>query len=245
MDSMRNQISNTIGALQSLLQKLQDVQYQAQATIAAVQAAAAISAANGYNSGISGDYGNYGNDGGTQTTGGGPYKTYSTPPNDDPFKVKQDGKHAAYKVVGDNGQVYGTYNNYSQAYAKAALYDADLYRNNQFMAHLATGGYTGAWGNEGRLAILHEKELVLNKEDTANMLTAVNVVRGMMDSIAGNDMMNSLALAAGGVTGSFGSMLDQNVHIEANFPNVQSHTEIEMAINNLINSASQYVNRKS
>lgn len=93
--------------------------------------------------------------------------------------------------------------------------------------------------------MLHEKELVLNKEDTANMLTAVNVVRNMMDSIAGNGMMNSLALAAGGVSGSFGNMLDQNVHIEANFPNVQSHTEIEMAINNLINSASQYVNRKS
>ena len=38
--------------------------------------------------------------------------------------------------------------------------------------------------------------------------------------------------------------MDQNVHIEANFPNVQSHSEIELALNNLINSASQYVNRK-
>ena len=38
--------------------------------------------------------------------------------------------------------------------------------------------------------------------------------------------------------------LDQNVHIEASFPNVQSHSEIELALNNLINSASQYVNRK-
>jgi hypothetical protein len=29
-----------------------------------------------------------------------------------------------------------------------------------------TGGYTGSWGSEGKLAILHEKELVLSSEDT-------------------------------------------------------------------------------
>jgi hypothetical protein len=29
-----------------------------------------------------------------------------------------------------------------------------------------TGGYTGKWGPEGKLATLHEKELVLNKQDT-------------------------------------------------------------------------------
>lgn len=29
-----------------------------------------------------------------------------------------------------------------------------------------TGGYTGSWGESGKLAVLHEKELVLNKEDT-------------------------------------------------------------------------------
>ena len=77
------------------------------------------------------------------------------------------------------------------------------------------------------------------------MFNVVDAVRSIVDSIGSNGMINSLALAAGGISGSFGSMLDQNVHIEANFPNVQSHTEIEMAINNLINSASQYVNRKS
>jgi hypothetical protein len=40
-----------------------------------------------------------------------------------------------------------------------------------------TGGYTGAWGSEGKLAMLHEKEIVLNKEDTSNMLKAVNILR--------------------------------------------------------------------
>ena len=38
--------------------------------------------------------------------------------------------------------------------------------------------------------------------------------------------------------------LEQNVHIEANFPNVQSHTEIETAIENLVNVASQRVYRR-
>jgi hypothetical protein len=34
-----------------------------------------------------------------------------------------------------------------------------------------TGGYTGEWsGAYGKLAMLHEKELVLNKHDTENFL---------------------------------------------------------------------------
>ena len=96
--------------------------------------------------------------------------------------------------------------------------------------------------------MLHEKELVLNKDDTSNMLTMVDMVRNIVSNIGSNNMLNSLALAAGGSTdllGGFGKELEQQVHIEANFPNVQSHTEIETALNNLINSASQYVNRKA
>lgn len=38
--------------------------------------------------------------------------------------------------------------------------------------------------------------------------------------------------------------LDQNVQINATFPNVVNHREIELALNNLILSASQYANRK-
>jgi len=34
-----------------------------------------------------------------------------------------------------------------------------------------TGGYTGAWNSKtGKIAVLHEKELVLNQEDTSNIL---------------------------------------------------------------------------
>ena len=38
--------------------------------------------------------------------------------------------------------------------------------------------------------------------------------------------------------------LEQNVHIEANFPNVESSKEIEDALNNLVNVASQRVYRR-
>ena len=38
--------------------------------------------------------------------------------------------------------------------------------------------------------------------------------------------------------------LEQYVEIKADFPNVSNHTEIEEALGNLINTASQYANRR-
>jgi len=45
---------------------------------------------------------------------------------------------------------------------KGSHHDPNSYRLQQFN----TGGYTGVWGPEGKLALLHEKELVLNASDT-------------------------------------------------------------------------------
>lgn len=45
------------------------------------------------------------------------------------------------------------------------------------------GGYTGKFGKDGRLAILHEQELVLNKRDTRNLLDIVNIARNMMNPL--------------------------------------------------------------
>ena len=47
-----------------------------------------------------------------------------------------------------------------------------------------TGGYTGQWGNEGKIAMLHEKELVLNKTDTQNILDAVSIVRNLTSGLS-------------------------------------------------------------
>ena len=111
-----------------------------------------------------------------------------------------------------------------------------------------TGGYTGAWGTEGRLAFLHQKELVLNADDTENMLNIVQMVRDITSAIDTRASLASVANINNGMYGSVGAgaqALDQNVHIEANFPNVTDHNEIEMALSNLVNQAAQYANRKS
>jgi hypothetical protein len=47
------------------------------------------------------------------------------------------------------------------------------------VAMMDTGGYTGEWGPEGKIAMLHEKELVLNSDDTSNFLSAL----GLLDNI--------------------------------------------------------------
>ena len=121
---------------------------------------------------------------------------------------------------------------------------AQVYAANAF----DTGGYTGVWGTEGRLAFLHQKELVLNAEDTENMLNIVKMVRDITSAI---DTRASLASVASIGNDAFGRVntgaktLDQNVHIEANFPNVTDHNEIELALSNLVNQSSQYANRKN
>ena len=110
-----------------------------------------------------------------------------------------------------------------------------------------TGGYTGNWGNSGKLAMLHSKELVLNANDTANMLTAVQITRAMLDTIDLNARQASFGLGnlvASGIKDEKDNTLKQEVSIVAQFPNVQDHNEIEEALSNLINHASQYANRR-
>ena len=45
------------------------------------------------------------------------------------------------------------------------------------------GGYTGKWGSSGKLAMLHEQELVLNKSDTSNVLKIVELTRNIFGDI--------------------------------------------------------------
>ena len=108
-----------------------------------------------------------------------------------------------------------------------------------------TGGYTGEWGSDGRLALLHQKELVLNKEDTANMLNAISIMRNITNML-GSSVLGKLAAATAGrlSTDVNGDVLEQNVHIDAQFPNVKDSREIEEALNNLVNMASMRANRR-
>lgn len=109
-----------------------------------------------------------------------------------------------------------------------------------------TGGYTGAWGSEGRLAYLHQKELVLNAEDTVNMLTSVGILRQIASIIDLNALASAggfISLMSSGVGGNQGT-LQQEVHIEASFPAVTDKNQIEEAFGDLVNLAAQYANRR-
>lgn len=105
-----------------------------------------------------------------------------------------------------------------------------------------TGGYTGVWGPEGKMAFVHEKELILNSDDTVNFLAGVNILREiakMIDLQAAN-MAMPMSFAMPTSTSS-GRQIDQNVHIQASFPGVQDRNEIEIALRSLVNEASQFV----
>lgn len=127
---------------------------------------------------------------------------------------------------------------------------------------LKTGGYTGEWqGGEGKLAFLHSKELVLNAQDTENILNAVQTVRDISDlsNVVGNaiqDKIESMMIKLFDFTGNnYNSNTINNTkddhsdnifNITAEFPNVNSVDTIKEAILNLPNYASQYIhqNRK-
>lgn len=110
-----------------------------------------------------------------------------------------------------------------------------------------TGGYTGDWNSkEGKIAMLHEKELVLNKQDTSNILMAVSIVRTLSAKLSDmtNNMMNSINSHNTAATIPIQDQtLEQNVKIEASFPNVKNSNDIEQALNNLVNTASMYAMR--
>ena len=108
-----------------------------------------------------------------------------------------------------------------------------------------TGGYTGSWGPEGKVAVLHEKELVLNKNDTSNLLNTLGVMKDIMHMIDVQANMASLShLNAVSDIKSLNDTLEQNVTIHAEFPNATNRNEIEEAFSNLVNRATQYANRK-
>lgn len=107
-----------------------------------------------------------------------------------------------------------------------------------------SGGYTGTWNDDGKLAFLHQKELVLNADDTENMLTSIQLVRQIAKQLDFNSQQISTLSSSGFTVSSQDGTLEQNVRIEASFPNATDRYEIQEAFNTLVNVASQYANRK-
>lgn len=119
----------------------------------------------------------------------------------------------------------------------------------------ASGGYTGDWGSDGRLAVLHQKELVLNQEDTKNMLAAVQSIRELAPSMIAEmrARINGTAAASQSLFGSrYSSMrstfdrkateLAQSVQINADFPGVRDAIEIKEALESLVQTSAQRIN---
>ena len=151
-------------------------------------------------------------------------------------KVKTYGGASWVKLKGKKGKIRSWW--YPEWYFPPTLF-----------AGFDTGGYTGTWNNKnGRLALLHQKEIVLNKQDTANFLQAVKLTRqfaqdlskyktGLVDKITSisnnNKMINTN-------TSTKNQATQQQINIKASFPNATNSSEIEKAFQQLSAKATQY-----
>lgn len=123
--------------------------------------------------------------------------------------------------------------------------------NQGLLEAFATGGYTGDWDDSGRLALLHQKELVLNKEDTKNMLDTVTAVRDLAslnDSIGSAIAQSISNLALNLITKAVvpsgynsNTNTSNQIYVTAEFPNANDVETIREAILGLPNMASQFV----
>ena len=108
-----------------------------------------------------------------------------------------------------------------------------------------TGGYTGDWAsNDGKLAILDKKELVLNKEDTKNFLDGIMILRQITSNLGGSIYAKVSRLKSNYFNTSSNDEIQQKVQISASFPNVNSKRQIEEAFNDLVNLAAQRAMRR-
>ena len=118
----------------------------------------------------------------------------------------------------------------------------------------ATGGLNTKTGWAWLDGTANAPELVLNAEQTQDILAATEVARHIIGgetltnikSIMAADLQylmaaSALAYHAQGVSGTNGSTIQQTVEIHADFPNVSDSNEIQLAFDELVNRATQYV----
>jgi hypothetical protein len=82
---------------------------------------------------------------------------------------------------------------------------------------------------------------VLNPQDTVNILQAVDLIRQMISNISSSSLGSHIQ----NINSSTEMQeLNQNIQIEANFPNATSENDIREAILSLTNNVAQYAHRK-
>ena len=262
-DAAVNAIREANDALETLARTAIQTSQQVQSAIAAAQRAANVmdnlkavanSRANG--DGGSGPYGS--------STNNKQAKVYSV------GSYTRDKNDYESYYVSVNGRQYGQYIRAQSAGDAAKLIDEEWLRRYglsgyEVISGYATGGYTGEWNNgsdNGRLAILHQKELVLNESDTTNILNAVKAVRdivsaqaspnfsGIADSIANMAAMQASAFAQIGssMLSAIASSVNnnnsdvsnyRNMTVNADFSGVRSADAIYQALRELENYGAQ------
>ena len=255
-DALKTAANNAIMAANSALNRLAhtaiNVQNTVNETISSIvsQAQAAAAAVNalrsGGGSGIGGANGS--TSGGLVTLNNSGYGS-----GQDMIEVRDSVGNLVVKSVGTNIQdILDRYRNKGYR-IKNYTGRGQQYNLSGYTAY-ATGGYTGSWSGgldeqDGRLALLHQKELVLNADDTVNILKAINMMREM---VVGQDTSKLTAAITGsakaipsqvlstigttfakmiaGVKNITNSNDNKNLTINADFSGVKSADEIYQAI---------------
>lgn len=242
-ESVKDQIRSAISLVQQYLNAVGATQSAAISGLASVGGIGSSGGSGGSSSG--------GNGGGTQ----------NTPPNNTSsggYYYMQTGKTSSGE------RLFSLYDGSGKSIwlsqpLKNILYHPIYSSAKQKGQLFNTGGYTGEWNNgdmDGRLAWLHQKELVLNSSDTANILDAVHTVRGITNigESINQSIMNGISQMVLSLMnlGNYGKgynlataegSQESVFNINANFPNANDVESIREAIMSLPNLASQYIAR--
>jgi len=98
-----------------------------------------------------------------------------------------------------------------QGWAKVKYNGKTGYVGAKYLKKFDTGGYTGDWaGNDGKVAMLHKKEVVLNERQTKDILDSSKImdkITSLMPNLKRNVMANELA------TGSMSIVNNYELHV--------------------------------
>lgn len=234
-------------ALEKLSKTAIETQQKVAASVAAAQAAANAAANASNSSGTSG--GSQGANGGTTSSVVGQYKVVRT----------GFGTKAVVRVTDPSNYIEAVPMKYSDLGPdkKKELYEK------YGISSYKTGGFTGNWMGEGKLAVLHQKELVLNESDTSNILNAVKSIReivgnginspkfdGIADALiaASAAQANALSQIAQSTLSALASTINnnnsevqnyRNMTVNADFSGVRSADAIYQALRELENYGMQ------
>ena len=256
-DALKTAANNAIMAANSALNRLAhtaiNVQNTVNETISSIvsQAQRAAAAVNALRSG--GDFDMGGTDIGSTSGGLVTINNSGYGSGQDMVEVRDSSGNLIVKSVGTNIQdILDRYRNKGYR-IKNYTGKGQQYNLSGYTAY-ATGGYTGSWSGgldeqDGRLALLHQKELVLNADDTVNILKAIDMMREM---VVGQDTSKLTAAITGsakaipsqvlstigttfakmiaGVKNITNSNDNRNLTINADFSGVKSADEIYQAI---------------